>query len=66
MYQALAQQNYEYAATLRDQANEIINVAAVAFEKSTSNGNVELFKEHFSAQTQFILDSLIEEYGQII
>ena len=66
LYAAVRDQNYEEAAKLRNQSQEIIDVAAVAFTKNTSGGSVEFFREYFNNQTKFIFDALVEEYGKVI
>jgi len=63
LYAAVRDQNYEEAAKLRNQAQEIIDVAAVTFTKNTSGGSVEYFREHFNNQVKYIFDALVKEYG---
>lgn len=66
LYAAVRDQNYEEAARLKNKTQEIIDVAASAFNKNTVGGSVEFFREHFNNQVKYIFDSLIEEYGEII
>lgn len=66
LYAAVRDQNYEEAARLKNKTQEIIDVAASAFNKNTVGGSVEFFKKHFNNQVKYIFDSLIEEYGEII
>jgi len=66
LYLALRQENYEEAARLRDQATEIIEVAAVAFANNTKGASTAFFKAHFTAQSQYIFDELKKEFGDVI
>jgi excinuclease UvrABC nuclease subunit len=66
MYSSLRQQNYEEAARLRDQANEIIEVAAQAFAKNITGASTAFFKEHFTNQVKYISDELKREFGDVI
>ena len=65
MYQALKDENYELAATLRDRNQEIINEAAKAFSKVNSYP-IDKFKQHFQNQVEFVYNELIKHYGPVI
>ncbi len=66
MYLALREQNYEECARLRDQANEIVEVASKAFAKHNERLSAEKFKEHFQIQILFIHEQLKTEFGDVI
>jgi hypothetical protein len=65
MYQALIEQDYEFAAILRDRNQQIIDTAAIAFAK-VDNYPIDKFKEHFQKQVDYVHNELIKFYGPVI
>jgi excinuclease UvrABC nuclease subunit len=65
LYAALAEQNYELAAKLRDTNQQIVSEAAKAFHQQIPY-SIEFYTNHFNNQVEFIFDSMIKTYGEII
>lgn len=65
LYTALREQNYELAAKLRDTNQQIVSEAAKAFHQQIPY-SIEFYEKHFQDQIDFIYNSMIKTYGEII
>lgn len=65
LYAALKDQNYELAAKLRDTNQQIVSEAAKAFHQQIPY-SVEYYANYFNGQVEFIHNSMIKTYGEII
>jgi uncharacterized membrane protein YcaP (DUF421 family) len=65
LYAALREQNYELAAKLRDTNQQIVSEAAKAFHQQIPY-SIEYYQKHFQDQIDFIYNSMIKTYGEII
>lgn len=66
LYNALREQNYELAAKLRDTNQQIVEEASKAFYQQQPLLSKEYYTNYFQGQVDFIHNSMIETYGEII
>lgn len=65
LYTALKDQNYELAAKLRDTNQQIVEEASKAFHQQIPY-SVEYYANYFNGQVEFIHNSMIKTYGEVI
>lgn len=65
LYAALKDQNYEMAAKLRDTNHQIVSEAAKAFHQQIPY-SIEYYANYFNGQVEFIHNSMIKTYGEVI
>lgn len=65
LYQALKDQNYELASKLQKTNQQIVSEAAKAFHQQIPY-SVEYYANYFNGQVEFIHNSMIKTYGEII
>jgi hypothetical protein len=66
LYTALKNQDYEFAAKLRDTNTTIVSEAVKAFSKINTALSKEQIAEHFNNQIAYVMDELIKQHGEII